>query len=270
VLSTLKFFSPFNFLIEMDLITAIIAGLLQGIFEWLPISSQGNILGIFTLLGSDPKLALQLAVMLHIGTLLSAIVYFRKEIKEMLQVKDEESKSLLKFILIATIATVVTAIPSFLILEEFLGTGVALVLLLLAILLVITGLIQLMKKKMGNGELTTKNAILVGLGQGFAVLPGVSRSGTTTAVLLFRGFTPGKAFKISFLMSIPAVLLAEVGYGLLKGFVFNEFAIVALIIAFVLGLLSMDLLIKLAKKINFAYFCFLLAALYFIGFLFLL
>ncbi len=209
----------------MDFITAIIAGLLQGIFEWLPISSQGNILGIFTLLGSDPKFALQLAVMLHIGTLFAAIVYFRKEIKEMLTAKDEESKNLLKFILVATIATAITAIPSFLILEEFLGTGIAFVLLLLAILLIITGIIQLMKKKVGDGKFTIKNAILTGLGQGFAVLPGVSRSGTTTAVLLFRGFTPQKAFKISFLMSIPAVLLAEVGYGLIKGFIFNEFAI---------------------------------------------
>ena len=254
----------------MDFLTAIIAGLMQGIFEWLPISSQGNILGIFVWLGSNPQSALQLAVMLHIGTLIAAIFYFRKEIKKMLSYKTEEDKTLLKFIIIATIATAITAIPCFLVLEEFLGAGVAFVLLLLAILLIITGVIQLMKKKVGDGSLSTKNAILTGLGQGFSVLPGVSRSGTTTSVLLFRGFTPEKAFKISFLMSIPAVLLAEVGYGLIKGFIFNEFALIALIIAFVIGLLSMDLLIKLARKINFAYFCFLLAIIYFIGFVFLL
>jgi len=254
----------------MDFITAIIAGLLQGIFEWLPISSQGNILGIFTLLGSDPKLALHLAVMLHAGTLISAIVYFRKEIKDMITIENKKDKQMLKFIIIATLATAITAIPSFLILEEFLGTGVAFVLLLLAIFLVITGVLQLTKKKIGNGDLSTKNAILTGLGQGFSVLPGVSRSGTTTSVLLFRGFTPEKAFKVSFIMSIPAVLLAEVGYGLLRGFLFDEFALIALVVAFVIGLLSMDLLIKAASKINFAYFCFLLAILYFIGFLFLI
>jgi undecaprenyl-diphosphatase len=254
----------------MDFLTAIIAGFLQGIFEWLPISSQGNILGIFTILGSDPKLALQLAVMLHAGTLISAIVYFRKEIKEMMLTKTSEDKKMLKFIFIATFATAITAIPSFLILEEFLGTGVAFVLLLLAILLIITGILQLTKKKVGNGELTIKNAILAGLGQGFAVLPGVSRSGTTTSVLLFRGFTPQDAFKISFIMSIPAVLLAEIGYGLIKGFLFDNYALLALFIAFVVGLVSMDLLIKAARKINFAYFCFLLAAIYFIGFIFLL
>jgi len=270
VLFTLKLFSIFIFLVKMDFLTAIMAGLLQGIFEWLPISSQGNILGIFTMLGSDPKLALQLAVMLHAGTLISAMVYYRKEIIKMLQIKTSEDKTLLKFIIIATLATAVTAIPSFLILEEFLGAGVAFVLLLLTALLILTGILQLTKKKMGDGKLTIKNAILTGLGQGFAVLPGVSRSGTTTSILLFRGFNPEKAFKISFIMSIPAVLLAEIGYGLIKGFLFDEFAIVALIVAFVIGLLSIDLLIKASRKINFAYFCFLLAIVYFIGFLLLI
>jgi len=151
-----------------------------------------------------------------------------------------------------------------------LGTNVAFVLLLLAILLLITGLIQFMKKKVSDGALTTKNAIFTGLGQGFSVLPGVSRSGTTTSVLLFRGFKPEEAFRISFLMSIPAVFLADVAYGIFKGFIFDEFALLALLIAFVIGLLSMDILIKLAKKINFAYFCFALAIIYFIAFLFLI
>ncbi len=253
----------------MDFLTAIIAGLLQGIFEWLPISSQGNILGIFIWLGSNPQEALRLAVMLHMGTVLAAIIYFRKEIKEILKWKKKEEKELGKFVIIATFATIITAIPSYLLLEEFLGTSVALVVLLLAILLVITGLLQLSKKIKGTGELNFKNAIFTGLGQGFSVLPGVSRSGTTTAVLLFTGFTPEKAFRVSFLMSIPAILLAEVGYGIIKGFLFDEFALIALVIAFVVGLISMDLLIKVARKINFAWFCFVLAIIYFIAFILL-
>jgi len=260
----------------MDFLTAIIAGLMQGIFEWLPISSQGNLLGIFVWLGSNPQEAIRLAVMLHIGTLLAAIVYFRKEIKQMLFTKGQnenekrENKILLTFIIIATLATIITAIPCYFFLEELLGSSVTFILLILTILLIITGTIQLMKKKVGDGKLTTKNAILTGLGQGFSVLPGISRSGTTTSVLLFRGFKPEDAFKISFIMSIPAVFLADVAYGIFKGFIFDEFAILALAIAFVVGLLSMDILIKLAKKINFAYFCFVLAIIYFIAFLLLL
>ena len=260
----------------MDFLTAIIAGLMQGIFEWLPISSQGNLLGIFVWLGSNPQEAIRLAVMLHIGTLLAAIVYFRKEIKQMLFTKGQnenekrENKILLTFIIIATLATIITAVPCYFFLEELLGSSVTFILLILTILLIITGTIQLMKKKVGDGKLTTKNAILTGLGQGFSVLPGISRSGTTTSVLLFRGFKPEDAFKISFIMSIPAVFLADVAYGIFKGFIFDEFAILALAIAFVVGLLSMDILIKLAKKINFAYFCFVLAIIYFIAFLLLL
>jgi undecaprenyl-diphosphatase len=251
----------------MDFITAIIAGIIQGIFEWLPISSQGNLLGIFVFLGQNPAEALKLAIMLHIGTLLAAIIYFRKEIREILKWEDKESKELGKFLIIATLATAITAIPAFLILESILLQGIEFVLLALAILLIITGALQLFKKVKGKGELNFKNAIFTGLGQGFSVLPGVSRSGTTTAVLAFTGFKPEKAFRVSFLMSIPAILLAELGYGLLKGFVINEFAIIALFVSFIIGFLSMDLLIKFAKKINFAYFCFVLAILYIIAFL---
>ncbi len=251
----------------MDLLTGIIAGILQGIFEWLPISSQGNIMAaLFLFFKSNPQEALQIAVMLHIGTLLAAIIYFRKEIIEMLKLKD---KALSKFILVATVATAITAIPSYLVLESFLGTGVAIVLLVIAFLLIATGIIQLKRKHIGDGKLSMLNAVLTGLGQGFSVLPGVSRSGTTTSVLLFRGFSPEKAFRISFIMSIPAVFLAEVGFGVIKGFLINQTAIIAMIIAFVVGLISMDFFIKAAKKINFSVFCFVIATIYIIAFIFL-
>lgn len=255
----------------MDFLSAIIFGFLQGIFEWLPISSQGNILGILSFLGANPQEALKIAIFLHIGTLLAAILYFKCEIKQILKWQKKEDKELGKFVIISTIATGVTAIPSYLILEELLGYGVAFALILLAILLIITGLLQLKKKNSkGSNELSLKNSILAGLGQGFSVLPGISRSGITTSVLLFRNFDPQEAFRISFLMSIPAVLFAEVGYGLLKGFIFSQWAIVSLIVAFVVGFFSMDLLIKFARKINFAYFCFALAVIYLIGFFLLI
>ncbi|MFA5763262.1 MAG: undecaprenyl-diphosphate phosphatase [archaeon] len=259
----------------MDLLTAIVSGILQGIFEWLPISSQGNLLGLFTIIGSNPQEALKLAVMLHIGTLLAATIYFRKEIIEILlslklkliNKKEDKNWDLTKFLIIATFATSITAIPSYLFLKNFLGTNTSFVLLLLAIFLIITGFLQLFKKVKGSGELNIKNAILVGLGQGFSILPGVSRSGTTTSFLAFSGFTPQKAFRISFLLSIPAVLVAELGFGLIEGFLIDGFSIIALIFAFIVGIFSMDFLIKIAHKINFAYFCFALAIIYIIAFL---
>lgn len=255
----------------MDFLTAIIAGLLQGIFEWLPISSQGNLLGIFSLLGMSVKDALKLAVMLHIGTLLAAIVYFKEDIFEifislkekLLSKKETKNWQLSKFLIVATLATGITAIPSYLFLKQMLGFGISYVLVLLGILLLVTGFLQWFKIARGDGELNLRNGFFTGLGQGFSALPGVSRSGTTTAVLTFVGFEPEKAFRISFLMSIPSILLAEVGIGLIEGFVIDIFAIVALVVAFAIGLASMDLLIKFAKRINFSYFCFFLAILYF-------
>jgi undecaprenyl-diphosphatase len=258
----------------MGFITAIISGILQGIFEWLPISSQGNLLGFFTLIGSDPSTALELAIMLHIGTLLAATIYFRKEIIQLLNSlkikafdkKEDKYWTLTKFLIISTFATLFTAIPSYLFLKSFLGTNVSFILLLLAGLLIVTGVLQLVKKTRADGKLNVKNAILVGFGQGFSILPGISRSGTTTSVLAFTGFDPKEAFRISFLMSIPAILIAELGLGLIEGFLINEYSIIALVVAFVIGFFSMDLLIKIAGKINFAYFCFTLAIIYVIAF----
>ncbi len=274
----------------MDLLSAIAFGFLQGIFEWLPISSQGNIMGLLSFLGTNPQEALKIAIFLHIGTLLAATLYFRKEIQSILKWKNKEDKKLGRFVIFSTLATAVTAVPSFLILEELLGFGIAFALILIAILLIITGLLQLKNnknkikeiknkkesisklegKKINSKNLSFWNSILVGLGQGFSVLPGISRSGITTSILLFRNFEPEEAFRVSFLMSIPAVLLGEIAYGLIKGFTINEFAIVALIVAFVIGFFSMDLLIKFARKINFAYFCFVLAIIYLIGFFLLI
>lgn len=270
----------------MDLLSAIVFGFLQGIFEWLPISSQGNIMGLLSFLGTNPQEALKLAIFLHIGTLLAATIYFRKEIQSILKWKNEDDKKIGKFLIISTIATGITAVPSFLILEELLGFGIAFALILIAVLLIITGLLQLKNKKetiqnknkinkseikeIDSKKLIFWNSIFVGLGQGFSVLPGISRSGITTSILLFMNFKPEEAFRISFLMSIPAVLLGEIGYGLIKGFILTEFAIVALIVAFIIGFFSMNFLIKFAHKINFAYFCFILAIIYIIGFFLLI
>ncbi len=249
-------------MIRMDLIQAIIYGILQGIFEWLPISSQGNILGLLSLFGTNPSDALKIAIFLHIGTLFSATVYYRNEIIEILKWKNSEKKELGKFIFIASIATAITAIPSYIILDQLVNFRIEIILLVIAIMLIITGILQLKKKHKLDGKLNKKNAIFAGLAQGLSILPGISRSGITTSILLFRGFNAEKSFKISFLMSIPAVLFAQIFFGLLKGFTIDANAIIALIVAFIVGLISIDILIKIVKKVNFAYVCFIIAALY--------
>ncbi|MFH1751789.1 MAG: undecaprenyl-diphosphate phosphatase [archaeon] len=236
----------------MDLIQAIVLGLMQGITEWLPISSQGQVMvGAVQLFGIQPETALSYSILLHAGTLISAIIYFRKEIIELIKLRE---KQLLKFLFVAVLATTITAIPSYLMLRSVVGSSFALM-IVVGLMLIITGILQKLNKKVIKAKLSNKNALFLGLGQGFSVLPGVSRSGITSSVLLFEGFKAEKAFKLSFLLSIPSVLVAELLFGFAEGIVWEFNLLIAIVIAAVVGLITINLLIKLARKINFSYFC---------------
>ncbi|MBR9707583.1 MAG: undecaprenyl-diphosphate phosphatase [Candidatus Diapherotrites archaeon] len=239
----------------IDFVSAFFLGVLQGLAEWLPISSQGQVMVVaIGLLNLSASEALRYAVWLHLGTLLSAIVYFRKELLGFLQLKD---KKLLKWLLVATVFTAPTGALAYLFLKKTIElTQSSTLLLLIGALLLFTGwLLKVRKKAFSDGKLSFKNAVIVGLSQGLAVLPGVSRSGTTTSFLLLAGFKPEQAFKLSFLMSIPAVLAAELLFGLDEGFVIDPSAIVAILSAAVVGFLSMGWLIKVAKSVKFWKFC---------------
>ena len=243
----------------MDLIQAIFLGLLQGLTEWLPISSQGQValagLGLFNI---APEQALQYAIFLHTGTLISAVIYFRKELKQLIQGKN---RALLKFLAIAVVVTGVTALPSYLFLKSLAHSSFYL-LLAVGVFLIITGLIQWKAKRKGKAELENKNAFWLGLSQGFAVLPGISRSGMTTSALLFEGFQPEEAFRLSFLLSIPSVLIGELAFSLVEPVSFEPMLLVSVAVAAVVGLLSMAALIKVAKRINFSLFCIIFGLLY--------
>jgi len=239
----------------MDWIVAIILGVLQGIAEWLPISSQGQVMAFSMALFNTPATeALKYAVWLHIGTLIAATIYFRKTIIEVLQLKD---KKLLNWLIIATLSTEITAAPLYLFLKHTVSVSQAsFVLLLIGILLIITGILQKkVKESTHNKKINTQNAIITGLAQGLAVLPGISRSGTTVAALLLQGFSAEKSFVLSFLMSIPAVLAAELIFGLDEGFALGPFAFLAMLIALVVGYITLEKLIEFAKKASFWKFC---------------
>ncbi len=245
----------------MDLVQAVFLGLMQGITEWLPISSQGNVIiaGI-KFFGIPAEKAFSYSIVLHAGTMLSALIYFRKELKEIIELKN---KSLLQFLVTAVLSTAITAVPVYLLMKEFAVNSIYLT-LLIGLMLLVTGLLQWKKKKEKKIEENTKNAFFLGLGQGFSVLPGISRSGITTSVLLFEGFSPEKAFKLSFLLSVPSVFIAEIGFGLMEGIKFEINLLVSVFIAFIAGFFSIKYLIEFAKKINFSYFCITLGIFYII------
>ncbi len=256
----------------VDFWTAIILGIVQGITEWLPVSSKGNVTILGQFFGISTKEAFSFAILLHIGTLIAAAFYFRKDFLEMFFGKEKQKRS---FIFWALLATAVTAVPSYFLLKTILETASVNVvgfeihsqtifLLAVGFFLLVTGFLQLAKKEKKQELLSKKNAVLVGLAQGFTVLPGMSRSGTTSSVMLFEGFSPEKAFELSFLISVPAVLLGEISFNLLEQPAIEPSLFAGIAAAAITGYFSIGFLIGVAKKINFGKFCIALAAIYFI------
>jgi undecaprenyl-diphosphatase len=247
----------------------IILGAVQGIAEWLPVSSEGMIALVkITFFPSSAALfdIVKEALFLHLGTALAAIVYFRKELisltKDLFAYRTatQANKHTIIFLIVATAIsgalglTLLSLVPETPLTES---TG-KLFTLVVGLLLIITGYLQLYKKKDHSGErsaedITTKDSVILGLSQGFAALPGLSRSGLTVAALLLLGYAKKESLRLSFLLSIPIVLAGNVLLNISDTTITLQ-SIAGLVSAFVFGLLTIDLLLRLAEKINFGYF----------------
>ena len=253
----------------MEVFEAIIIGIIQGIFEWLPVSSEGmTSLAMINFFGKPFGQALVIAIWLHLGTTLAAIVYFRKEVKEIVNQKlnilrepgsysiRAEKYKLFNFILFSTLISLcVGGIIYFTALKNLNIAG-NIATIIIGIMLLITGLILLKaKSKNKSKETNLSDSVLIGALQGLSIIPGISRSGITVSALLMKGYEPKKALALSFLMSIPAVLIAVIAMIVFEGFAFGVSSLIAITIAFVFGLLTIKLLMKLAQKINFGWFC---------------
>ncbi len=251
----------------MDALSYIFIGILQGILEWLPVSSKGiEALVLVRFFDKTLSEALVLALWLHTGTLLAALVYYRLEILGILAnlknyiknpAEDTQVNRLTSFIVITTFLTGLIGTPLLLFgLDKFNFAGNA-AMLLIAFFLILTGVFQWTAKKKKNTEkdMNLNDSIFLGIAQGFTAIPGLSRSGTTVSTLMFRGYSAREALRVSFLVSIPAVLGVEVLLGLLKTSTFEISIIPGIIASFIFGLLTIKSLVKLAEKINFSYFC---------------
>jgi undecaprenyl-diphosphatase len=258
----------------MNIFGFIIAGAIQGIFEWLPVSSKGQVMiALINIFHISPSIALDYSIYLHIGTLIAATIYFRKELKKLLGIGDKEAINKIihfkftevqRFYLLSIIFTFLIAVPIYFILRAKLDQlNVMLITLIVGILLILTGAIQLVRKKqLQQPKLSNSNAVYLGLGQGFCIIPGVSRSGISTSILLVEGFKPEEAFKHSFILSVPVILIAEVGLAVINGFSYTPGILLGVLSAGIIGYLTIDVLLRFAKKINFAYFCFVIGAIY--------
>jgi undecaprenyl-diphosphatase len=251
----------------------IILGVLQGMFEWLPISSQGQIFLIMTMLfGTSAQEALNSSIWLHIGTMFAAVVYFRGDVIKILKrlVRFDFKDDILSFLTISTILTGIVGLPLYLIVRDISSVFGQLFIILVGIALIITGLLQKRAKRseMADKKIGNSDKVIAGAFQGLSIIPGISRSGITTSVLLFRNFSSSQALKLSFLMSIPAVLVAEVGLGALGGVTFSADYLVGAFFSFIFGLITIDLFLRLARRVSFWAFCVFMGLLTFIPLLF--
>ena len=189
---------------------AIILGLVQGISEWLPISSKTQVLFASTLLFSLPlAVAYAFGLFMEIGSVGSALVYFRRDIR--LVFKD---RKLLRYLLVVTAFTGIVGAPLYYLTDKILSTSpynIGIPMVLLGLVLIGTGLyIRYSRTKprvaVGLEEMKLKNYVIVGIAQGIAALPGVSRSGMTVSTMLLMGVKPEQAFRLSYLAYIPASL----------------------------------------------------------------
>lgn len=197
----------------MDLLQSIILGLIQGTTEWLPVSSTGHLRIAEHFFGLTVPLLFD--VLLHVGTLIVTLVYFRKDIVNILKAlfkRDFSSSSgkLILPIIIGTIPTALIAVGIGNTLDSYFSS-----LFWLGVWFVITGLVLLATKYTSEyqGTISIPAALLIGFMQGLSVIPSVSRSGFTIATMLFLGIRRELAFKFSFLLSIPSVIGA-LGYTL--------------------------------------------------------
>jgi len=247
---------------------AIILGTIQGIAEWLPVSSEGLIFLVKTNFfsnGESIKEITELALWLHLGTFLAALVYFRKDvwrlIKTLFNFKFAEAgkQKILVFLLVATMISGILGIGLLLMIVEmgeWLGYTSRALTLGIGILLLITAGMQFRVRSGGlrqARDLKNSDSVFLGVMQGLAVLPGLSRSGLTISALLLKKFDKEVALKLSFLMSLPIVLGGNIILNLDK-FALTLNSFVSLAASFIFGLLTIGLLLRIARKINFAWF----------------
>lgn len=248
----------------MTALQAIILGFIQGFTEFLPVSSSGHLAIVQSLFEDFEQPGLLLDTLLHVATLLAVLVYFRKRIANLIlgffgfftsryTVQRYEQKSMIFGIVVATIPT---AIIGFLLKDhvETLFTKPAII----GYLLIVTStMLYFSDKFKGRNKISLPVALFIGIMQGFAVFPGISRSGTTIFAGLLAGLTRKEAAEFSFLISIPAILGAVVlQLEHLDSVAAGDLVIygLSMLVAFIVGILAIHIMMKLVERAKLSFF----------------
>ncbi|MCK0473800.1 undecaprenyl-diphosphatase UppP [Halalkalibacter sp. APA_J-10(15)] len=262
----------------MSIIEAIIFGIVQGITEFLPISSTAHII-ITQMVFNYQFPGLSFEIFLHLASVLAVVIYFRRDLIEVIvgffqyfTNKSKENRTQFFFAIYIVVATGITGVLGML-LEDSIGESLKTP-AVIAVSLTITGIFLIIIERIvryGNrkeDEMTFIDSMIVGLGQTLAVFPGISRSGATLITALFIGLNRETAVRYSFLLAIPVILGSTVlAIGdFTQGSLVADIGIVPLIIAFIvtfifswIGIVWLIGFLKKSKLIYFAIYCFVAA-----------
>ena len=237
------------------MLNAILWGAIQGLTEFLPISSSGHLVLVPALLGRDgPDIAT--SAMLHLGTLVAVLVYFRKDLVAMARF-DRAGRRMITIIVIGTIPAVILGLAFESKLDELTERPSV-----VAVMLIVTGLILLGTMLLPPGdrtaeELTPTDAGLIGLAQSFALIPGVSRSGMTISAGLARGMQRVEAARFAFLLGIPVIAgagLLSVARAVSDGSGITPATFVGMVVAAITGYWAIAFLLRVIAKAGLAPF----------------
>jgi undecaprenyl-diphosphatase len=258
----------------MEIYQGIILGILQGLTEFLPVSSSGHLV-LGQIYFNITEFLLIFDISVHMGTLAAVLVVYFSDIKLMMVstlqfltkiaggkpvahlIETDENLKLSAFILLGSVPTAAIGfgLKQF---EQMLFSSAVLV----GCMLILTGTILWVSRRYYHNQTAgvtfdAKQAFFIGIVQGFAVIPGISRSGSTIAAGMFAGLDRHTAAKFSFLLSVPAILGALVlgmKDALETGFVINPAIVYGTIASFVVGLIALKLLLKLVHRGKFHLF----------------
>jgi len=259
-----------------ELLSSIVLGIVQGLTEFLPVSSSGHLEIAKYFLGDESvgEESLLMTVTLHAATALSTLVVFRKEVLEILkglfQFKyNEETAFSLKIIL-----SMIPAVFVGLFFEDMIEQLFSQQMLLVGLMLIVTGILLFFadRAKQTDRIVSFRDAFLVGLAQAIAILPGISRSGATISTSVLLGIDRERAARFSFLMVVP-LIFGKVAKDMMDGAFMDEgINVMALslgfVAAFLTGMLACVWMIKLVRNSNLTYFsvyCFIVAAIVILG-----
>lgn len=245
----------------MSVWEAILLGMIQGLTEFLPVSSSGHLVIFQDILGmNEPGITLE--VMLHAGTLVSVFWVFGRDFLELLSFWNNKDQR--HFLLMLFIGAAVTAIFGLLV-KNYIDYLFKSTLLVGLMLLVTGGILKLLtiipigQKKIT--QMNIKDAILIGFLQAFAIIPGISRSGSTILASMWRGLDRSDAIKYSFMLSAPVILGATLlesrelfSIGLDRAMLLNYLS--GGLVAFISGVLAIKTFIRLLKGDKFYYFAY--------------